>query len=72
VGIHNFEAGQGKGGSFFFFSENNVFLVKTMKKSEFDIMFKEGWLVEYHKYLRDNPNSLLARFFGVYEIKINK
>jgi hypothetical protein len=39
-GVHNFMPGQGKSPSFFFFSENKMLMLKTLKKSEFDILMK--------------------------------
>lgn len=46
-GIHNFSLGDGKSDSFFFFSDDQIFMMKTMKKSEMDIMFEDGFLVDY-------------------------
>lgn len=37
-----------------------------MKKSEKDIFLKQ--LPEYIKHYEKNPNSLLAKIFGVFEI----
>ena len=49
-----------------------MFLVKTLKSSEFDILFDDKWLVDYYKFIKENPDSLLSRYFGVYELRINK
>ena len=48
--MYNFRTGEGKSPSFFFFSDNQMFMLKTMKASELEIM-KQGFLMEYFKYL---------------------
>ena len=67
-----FKAGEsaGKSGSFFFFSHDNKFLIKTMKKEEKRIML--GMLDDYinHIKITDN-NSLIARIYGIYTLKSN-
>lgn len=40
TGMYNFRTGDGKSPSFFFFSDNQLFMLKTMKESEFDILVK--------------------------------
>ena len=70
-GIHNFSTGSGKSPSFFFFSDNKQFMLKNLKKSEMDILKDGKFLISYYKYLKENPNSLLNRFLGIYEVKIN-
>ena len=47
-----FQAGEGTGksGSFFFFSHDRKFLIKTMKKKELDIMLKI--LPDYIKHMK--------------------
>ena len=48
-------------------------LIKTLKPSEFDILFEEdGFLEDYFEHTQKNPQSLLSRFLGVYEVKVNK
>ena len=47
-------------------------MLKTLKKSEFEILFKDGFLIEYYKYLMEHKDSLLSRYLGIYEIKVNK
>ncbi len=37
--IHNFFTGKGKSSSFFFFSDNRVFVLKTLKESEKKLLF---------------------------------
>jgi Phosphatidylinositol-4-phosphate 5-Kinase len=63
-----FKAGEGAGrsGSFFFFSHDRKFIIKTMTKQELDLFL--GKLPAFKDHLRQNPNSLLAKIFGVFTI----
>ena len=70
--IHNFETGQGKSPSFFFFSDDNQFMIKTLKPSEFEILMNTDFLVDYVMHLIRNPGSLLSRYLGVYEVKLHR
>lgn len=64
-----FKAGEGSGksGSFFFFTKDNQFIIKTMKSGEVSIFLK--FLPLYVEHLEKNPNSLLAKIFGVFSIQ---
>lgn len=66
--IHNFETGQGKSPSFFFFSDDNKIMIKTLKESEFDILVNTDFLINYVMHLVRNPDSILSRYLGVYEV----
>lgn len=68
--IHNFETGQGKSPSFFFFSDDHSLLIKTLQKGEWDIIKKSDFLVDYIIHLKKNPKSLLSRYMGIYEVNI--
>ena len=70
--MYNFRTGEGKSPSFFFFSDNNALMLKTLKESEFEILFKKGFLLDYYKHLQSNPNSLLMKILGVYEMVIGE
>ena len=65
-GMHNFSPGQGKSPSFFFFSENKLLMLKTLKESEFDIIMKDNFITDYYEHVVANPDSLLSRYLGVY------
>ena len=54
----------GKSGSFFYFSYDSKYLMKTIPESEFN-KFKE-MLQDYYRYMYDHPKTLLQRFFGLY------
>ena len=67
-----FKAGQGAGlsGSFFFFSHDNKFLIKTINKKEKSILLKMLDKLIEHFEMTDNK-SLIARIYGVFTIKTN-
>jgi Phosphatidylinositol-4-phosphate 5-Kinase len=65
-----FGEGSGKSASFFFFTENKQFVIKTLKDEELELLAKKGLLEKYYTYLKSNPNSLLARFYGIFTVKI--
>ena len=67
-GVHNFVTGTGKSPSFFFFSDNKLFMLKTLKESELRILFETDFMVDYYKYIMENKESLLSRILGVYEM----
>lgn len=49
-----------------------MILIKTLKPSEFDILFgNDGFFEDYFEHTQKNPQSLLSRFLGVYEVKVN-
>ena len=54
----------GKSGSFFYYSYDSKYLMKTIPESEFD-KFKE-MLQDYYLYMYEHPKTLLQRFFGLY------
>ena len=67
-----FAAGEGAGasGSFFFFSKNKKFLIKTMRGSEKEKML--DMLDDFVDHLKVNNNeSLLSRVYGIFTIKTN-
>ena len=59
----------GKSGAFFFFSYDRRFILKTLKKEEIPTL--KALLFDYYNHITwENPNSLLARIYGLYEIQI--
>ena len=66
-----FKAGEASGasGSFFFFSSDKRFIVKTMTTGEKDF-FLTKVADGYFNHLKKNPTSLLARIYGVFTVKI--
>jgi hypothetical protein len=58
--------GMGKSGSFFFFSHDKKFLIKTMTAGDFmawTMLFKR-----YFEHVNMFEDSLLARIYGIYSI----
>ena len=62
--------GQGKSGSFFFFSHDRKFLIKTMNGEEYKTF--QNLFKQYYSHLMKNKNSLLARIYGIYTVKKEK
>ena len=65
-----FKAGesQGKSGSFFFFSKDQKFIIKTMTDSDFDA-FKRIQKA-YFAHVSRHDSSLLARVYGIYSVRM--
>lgn len=64
------EKSQGKSGSFFFFSQDGNFLIKTIYKRELEVLL--GMLPNYFKYLQDNRTTRLCRYLGLHQMKCYK
>ena len=67
-----FKCGEGTGasGSFFFFSKDNRFIIKTCSLQERKTLL--GMLQNFIEYLELNENkSLIAKIYGVFTIKSN-
>lgn len=67
-----FKAGesQGKSGSFFFFSHDKNFIIKTMTDSDMKTFMKI--FEEYFTHVSQNTKSLLARIYGVYTVQMEE
>merc|ERR1712003_99659 len=55
------------GGQFFFYSHDGQFLIKSMTRSECKLMRKI--LPSYYYYVKNQPNTLLTKFYGMYRVK---
>lgn len=66
-----FKAGEASGasGSFFFFSHDKRFVIKTMTKTEKDFFFSKFGKA-YFKHFNQNPSSFIARIYGIYTVKM--
>ena len=66
-----FKAGEASGasGSFFFFSADKRFIIKTMTNVELKF-FLDKVAKKYFSYLEKTQTSLLARIYGIYKVKI--
>jgi 1-phosphatidylinositol-4-phosphate 5-kinase len=61
-------ASQGKSGSFFYFSRDYKYIIKTIHHAEHK--FLRRILREYYDHVKDNPNTLLSQFYGLHRVKI--
>jgi len=57
----------GKSGSFFYSTSDGMFMAKTISISEYDAF--KSMLPQYYTYMKDNPNSLLSRMYGLYKLE---
>jgi 1-phosphatidylinositol-4-phosphate 5-kinase len=57
----------GKSGSFFFFSWDNRFIIKTVKDHELVTML-DTFMHKYYDHIIDHPDSFLTRIYGIYTI----
>lgn len=53
----------------FFYSHDGRFLLKSLKSDEF--VFLQSIMGAYHRYLSDNVNTLINRFYGCYGVEHN-
>jgi 1-phosphatidylinositol-4-phosphate 5-kinase len=58
----------GKSGSFFYFSRDYRFIIKTIRHTEHQ--FLRSILKRYHEHVRANPHTLLSRFYGLHRVKL--
>ena len=60
---------EGKSGSFFFFSHDQKFLIKTLTSSELNT-FLGDFVLSYYDHLVNNQETLIAKIYGVYTVII--
>jgi hypothetical protein len=65
--IEKFTEG-GRSGSFFYFSEDSNYIVKTLTTTEGVFLVK--WLPKYVEYMSEQRDSLLSRFVGFHAITL--
>jgi Phosphatidylinositol-4-phosphate 5-Kinase len=67
-----FKAGEGAGrsGSFFFFSHDQKFVVKTMTGTELNLLKK--MTPGYAQYMKNFPDSLLSKILGIFTVEAEK
>ncbi|KAK3149621.1 hypothetical protein QOZ80_3AG0219950 [Eleusine coracana subsp. coracana] len=58
----------GKSGSIFYLSQDERFVIKTLRKSELKILLK--MLPKYYNHVRAYDNTLITKFFGVHRITL--
>ncbi|GJM96349.1 hypothetical protein PR202_ga13174 [Eleusine coracana subsp. coracana] len=57
----------GKSGSFFYLTQDDRFMIKTVKKSEVKLLIR--MLNSYYQHVNRYKNSLITRFYGVHCVK---
>ncbi len=58
----------GKSGSLFYYSQDYRFIIKTIRPSEHSFLLRI--LQHYHRHLRENPASLLVKFYGLHRVQL--
>lgn len=58
----------GKSGSFFYFSRDYRFIIKTISHTEHK--FLRRILKDYYTHVMDNPHTLISRFYGLHRVKL--
>ncbi|GJP37977.1 hypothetical protein CLOM_g22421 [Closterium sp. NIES-68] len=58
----------GKSGSVFFLSQDDRFIIKTMRHAEVQVLLR--MLPAYYQHVRRHPHTLLTKFFGLHAIKL--
>ncbi|ORX45168.1 SAICAR synthase-like protein [Piromyces finnis] len=58
----------GKSGSFFYYSQDYRFIIKTIHHVEHKFLRKI--LKPYYEHIRDNPNTLICWIFGLHRVKL--
>lgn len=59
----------GKSGSFFYYSRDYRFIIKTIHHSEH--LHLRRILKQYHDYVVKNPGTLLCQFYGLHRLKMH-
>ncbi|RMD42639.1 hypothetical protein DV735_g2481, partial [Chaetothyriales sp. CBS 134920] len=58
----------GKSGSFFYFSRDYKYIIKTIHHAEHKTLRKI--LRDYHRHVLENPNTLISQIYGLHRVKI--
>ncbi|KAJ3148788.1 Phosphatidylinositol-4-phosphate 5-kinase [Geranomyces michiganensis] len=58
----------GKSGSFFYYSSDYRYIIKTIKKGEKKALM--GFITWYYEHCRTNPNTTLCRILGLHRVKL--
>jgi hypothetical protein len=60
---------EGKSGSFFFFTTDNRFIIKTISESEQKTLLEE-LIHPYYDLVMENDHTFLSRIYGLYTLKM--
>lgn len=64
------QCSSGKSGSFFYYSDDGEYILKTLKRDEY--LFFRKTLSDYYLHILKNPHSLITRYFGFHKIIVSK
>ncbi len=59
---------EGKSGSFFYFTRDFRYIIKTVTTEEEKFLQKIAY--KYYHHMQNNPDSLIARFYGLHKVKL--
>ncbi|KAG5421365.1 hypothetical protein I9W82_000455 [Candida metapsilosis] len=59
---------EGKSGSFFYFSKDKVYIIKTLRYNEFK--FLQQILASYVDHVGKNKDTLISQFYGLHRVKV--
>ncbi|CAI9759090.1 unnamed protein product [Fraxinus pennsylvanica] len=59
----------GKSGSFFYLTNDDRYMIKTMKKAEVKVLLR--MLNAYYNHVRAFENTLVTRYYGLHCVKLN-
>lgn len=57
---------QGKSGSFFYYTADSKYMLKTIQYREYKHLRKI--LADYYHYIKQNPTTLITKFFGLHKL----
>ena len=58
----------GKSGSFFYFSRDYKYIIKTIHHAEHKLLRRI--LKDYYHHAKTNPNTLISQFYGLHRVKV--
>ena len=59
---------EGKSGSFFYFSHDCRYIIKTVTPEEEKFLHKIAH--KYYHHMKESPNSLIVRFYGLHKVRL--
>lgn len=59
---------EGKSGSFFYFTQDRRYIIKTVSSGE--EKFLRNFARQYYRHMKSNPESLIVRFYGLYQVQL--
>ncbi|EDO06697.1 Phosphatidylinositol-4-phosphate 5-Kinase family protein [Babesia bovis T2Bo] len=57
---------EGRSGALFYFTDNGKLVLKTVTRTCAEFVLQ--WLPHYYQHLKENPNSLITRFAGLFSM----